>query len=99
MANENWLLRCYRRSDQLATYATESKLGFPIYHTPAASTWSQYRLGGTPMTIVVSPEGRILNDWSGAYAEATRFEVESFFSTKLPGIPAVSSDGSRQTIQ
>jgi hypothetical protein len=86
-----------RDVSQLATYATVSKLGFPIYHTPAASTWSQYRLGGTPMTIVVSPE--VLNDWSGAYAEATRFEVESFFSTKLPGIPAVSSDGSRQTIQ
>ncbi|HYX28490.1 MAG TPA: TlpA disulfide reductase family protein [Pyrinomonadaceae bacterium] len=84
---------------QLATYATETKLAFPIYHSPTPATWSQYKLGGTPMTIVVSSDGKVLEDWSGAYAEATRLQVESFFGTKLPGILPVSSDGSKETIQ
>jgi peroxiredoxin len=83
---------------QLEEYMTKTNLPFPVYHSPPTATWTDYRLGATPMTIVVSPEGKVIEDWSGAYAEPTREEVESFFKIKLPGIPPMSSDRGFQTV-
>jgi len=49
------------------------------------------------VTIVISSEGKVLDDWSGAYAQATREDVESFFKIKLPGITPTSNDRSFET--
>jgi hypothetical protein len=46
----------------------------------------EYKLGGTPQTIVVSPQGQVTRIWSGAFAEDLQREVEDYFSVKLPGI-------------
>jgi len=50
------------------------------------------------MTIVISTEGKVLDDWSDAYAQSIRANVESFFKIKLPGIKPATSDGSFETV-
>jgi len=87
-----------RDVSQLGDYVTKVKLPFPIYHSPSPLMWNDYKLGGTPMTIVISTEGKVLDDWSGAYAQSIRENVESFFKIKLPGIKPATSDGSFEPV-
>jgi hypothetical protein len=49
-------------------------------------TREAYGLGPTPHTIVVSPEGRVVKSWRGAYARQTATDIERFFSVDLPGL-------------
>ena len=37
-------------------------------------------------TIVVSPDGKVLQNWVGAYTEVRQSEVEKFFEVSLPGL-------------
>jgi hypothetical protein len=46
----------------------------------------KYRLGGTPQTIVISTDGKVLQNWVGAYADKQQMEVEKFFGLTLPGL-------------
>ena len=73
-------------SDKLIDYVKENKLEFPIYTDLPILTMREYKLGGTPQTIVVSPQGQVTRIWSGAFAEDLQREVEDYFSVKLPGI-------------
>lgn len=41
---------------------------------------------GTPHTMVISPEGRVLQSWPGAYTGATKRAVERFFKVDLPAV-------------
>jgi len=87
-----------RDNGELWKYLSSNDLQFPVYHSPSVTTWSKNKLGGTPQTIVVSPEGRILDDWSGAYTGATRAQIESFFNISLPGLKPFSIDGTTETL-
>lgn len=73
-------------SDKLRDYVADNKLGFPVYSglSPAFST--TYKVGGTPETLVISPEGRVLKRWGGAYTKDIQKDVEDYFKVKLPGI-------------
>ena len=71
-----------------AQYVRQLGLPFATVTNVSATFLQKYRLVGTPRTLVVSPEGRILRDWSGAYSGRTQEEVETFFSVKLPGLAA-----------
>ena len=62
------------------------KLEFPVYTDLPILTMREYKLGGTPQTIVVSPQGQVNRIWSGAFAEDLKREVEDYFGVKLPGI-------------
>jgi peroxiredoxin len=73
-------------SDKLVEYINENKLQFPIYTDLPILTMRAYKLGGTPETIVVSPQGQVVRIWSGAFAEDLQREVEDYFGVKLPGI-------------
>jgi peroxiredoxin len=44
-----------------------------------------YKLGLTPATIVISPEGKVLKVWPGVYVSAIRQEIEHYFTISLPG--------------
>src|SRR5262249_38825740 len=75
----------------LKEYVDEHHLKFPVYTGLTAETVRSLGLGSTPQTIVVSPEGKILKVWTGAYMENLRPEVEAYFGIQLPGIgPAAS---------
>jgi peroxiredoxin len=82
----------------VADYASKNGLAFPVYYAPSLATLRSYKLGGTPHTIVVSPDGKVINDWAGAYNLETRTEVEQFFAVSLPGLLPLNADATGQTI-
>lgn len=73
-------------SDKLRDYVADNKIGFPVYSglSPAFST--AYKVGGTPETLVISPEGQVLKKWTGAYTKELQKEIEQYFKVRLPGI-------------
>lgn len=44
------------------------------------------RLAGTPTTLLISPTGRILGRWVGAYDDTQRREIEKRLAVTLPGL-------------
>jgi peroxiredoxin len=58
---------------------------------------SEYRLGGTPQTIVVAPNGRVLRAWTGAYTGRVSGEIEAYFGIRLPGLTELSTVGGEVT--
>lgn len=73
-------------SDGLLNYVTENKLNFPIYTDLPLVPMKQYKLGGTPQTIIVSPKGEVLKVWSGAFEFELETEIEAYFGVPLPGV-------------
>ena len=51
-----------------------------------------YKLHGTPQTIVISPEGRVIQNWMGAYVGHQKSQIEAFFHVSLPGIRPLQND-------
>jgi peroxiredoxin len=70
----------------LADYVAKNELNLPVYSGLSAETIRTYKLGSTPQTIVVSPGGKVLKDWVGAYAGGQKSQVEAFFHVTLPGL-------------
>jgi hypothetical protein len=70
----------------LAQYVAKNELKLPVYSGLSTEARGTYNLGGTPQTIVVSPEGRVLQDWMGAYVGDQKSQVEAFFHVNLPGL-------------
>ena len=70
----------------LSEYVKKCQFKFPIYMRVTPESMTSLGLGTTPQTIVISPEGRVLKNWSGAYTERTRGEIEEYFQTRLPGL-------------
>jgi hypothetical protein len=81
---------------QLAPYVAQSDFGFPVYSQVSKKTREAYRLGPTPELIVVSPEGRVLKAWRGAFLGPLATQIESYFKVKLPAIPANAEGGSSE---
>jgi hypothetical protein len=70
----------------LPEYITHHKLTIPVYAIPSIDMQRTYKLGGTPQTIVVSQQGRVVKDWEGAYVGDQKAQVEAFFHVTLPGL-------------
>lgn len=73
-------------SANLEDYIRSSKLSFPVYTKLSKDVLQKLKLGSTPQTMVISPEGRVMKNWRGAYGEELRSEIEEFFSVRLPGL-------------
>ncbi len=72
-------------------------LGFPVVFEIAPESRESYKFGGTPQTLIVSPEGMVIRNWIGAYAQGLNREVEAYFGLKLPGlVEAQASNSSRE---
>jgi peroxiredoxin len=69
----------------LKDYLDKEHLLFPVYTDLDESTKFIYHLGGTPQTIIVSPEAKILKVWTGAYQDSIRGEIEAYLKIQLPG--------------
>ena len=74
----------------LARYVEKNDLKLPIYSGLSAEARQAYKLSGTPQTIVISPEGTVLQNWAGAYVGEQQSQVEGFFHVKLPGLRDLS---------
>jgi peroxiredoxin len=70
----------------LAEYVAKNDLNLPNYSGLSPETLKTYKLGRTPQTIVISPEGKVLQNWAGAYVGDQKSQVEAFFHVSLPGI-------------
>ena len=70
----------------LTEYVAKNELMLPIYSGLPEETKRAYKLSGTPQTIVISPEGRVLQNWMGAYVGDQQKQVEAFFHVSLPGL-------------
>jgi peroxiredoxin len=73
-------------AENLTQYVSENELPFQVYSSPTELTRAAYKMGGTPQTLVISSEGKLLKNWIGAYSRDVQSEVEAFFETKLPGL-------------
>lgn len=69
-----------------AEFVSERALPFTCLTGVPVEELRRLHLGGTPRTIVMSRDGRVVRDWVGAYTEATLKEIEQFFGVRLPGL-------------
>jgi peroxiredoxin len=70
----------------LEQYLSVHKLALPVYVDVPKETGEVYKMGGTPQTVVVSPQGQVMQNWVGAYVGDQKSQVEKFFKVTLPGI-------------
>ncbi len=70
----------------LAEYVTKNALKLPVYSSVSPEALKTYKLGSTPQTIVISPEGKVLQNWIGVYVGDQKSQVEAFFHVSLPGL-------------
>jgi hypothetical protein len=75
----------------LKEYVDRHRFAFPIYSNLTPDSIHLLGLGSTPQTIVISPEGRVLKNWIGAYGNSLLPEVEAYFNIHLPGLTAGSN--------
>jgi peroxiredoxin len=85
-------------NDGLADYASRHDLNFPVFDGLTIEAFKAYRLGRTPQTLVVSPQGRVLANWVGTYEGSLRPRIEEFFSVSLAshteaGLKTVTDQG------
>jgi peroxiredoxin len=69
----------------LQAYIQAAGHTLPVYTDISDTVRTHLKLGGTPQTIVVSKEGRVVKNWRGAFVGALKKDVESYFSIALPG--------------
>lgn len=70
----------------LSQYIADKQIDIPVFANPEEEARQHYRLGSTPQTIVVSPDGKVLQNWVGAYTGTGQVEIEKFFGVNLPGL-------------
>jgi peroxiredoxin len=85
VGNKYRLIGLSLSADGLTEYVAQNEIDFPVLTEPDQDTVRSYRLGATPASILISPEGRVLKTWVGAWAGRTRAEIESQFGLRLPG--------------
>ncbi len=96
MDNLQTLLRARAQDDRfiglslseegVADYVRTHELTIPVFTGISSKTISAYKLGGTPQTLVISPDGRVVKNWSGAWIEKQKADIEAFFQVQLPGL-------------
>jgi hypothetical protein len=57
---------------------------YPILAPPPPALQRQARFSGTPSTLVVDRQRRVLRSWDGAYLGDIKSDVEAFFHVTLP---------------
>jgi hypothetical protein len=70
----------------LREYVDRNGLEFPIFTDLPPQTVLAYRLGGTPQTLLVSNNGKLIREWKGAYTGSNKKEIEDYFRLELPGL-------------
>lgn len=85
-ADEDRFVGLSLSEEGLSTYIETYQLAIPVFTALSSETKKAYALGVTPQTIIVSPQGRILQNWPGAWSDKRKAEVEAFFHVRLPGV-------------
>jgi peroxiredoxin len=69
----------------LKEYLEKEKLSIPVYADIKPEVRAAYQMGGTPETIVISPDNKVMRVWHGAYENGVAQEIEEFLQIHLPG--------------
>jgi hypothetical protein len=77
--------------ENLQQYIRQHGIEFPVVTRLPSDVVIDYRLGGTPQTIVVDAEGRVIKTWMGAYQRTTRQEIETQLNVDLPELMAATA--------
>jgi thioredoxin-related protein len=72
--------------DKLKEFVEARQLNFPVYKNLSPESARLLGIEGTPQTIIVSHEGKVLKNWAGAFGPDLQPEVENFFDLHLPGV-------------
>lgn len=72
--------------DGLDEYLKKNPLPFPIYIVDDSSELKSVDFVGTPQTIEISPDKKVIHNWVGAYASGVATSIEQRFHIKLPGL-------------
>lgn len=83
-----WFIGISLSDQNLAKYLDSDGLNFPVYKNPTPDTVRLLGLSSTPQTIIVSPEGRVVQNWIGAFGSKLQSQVEGYFNVSLPGLTA-----------
>jgi peroxiredoxin len=70
----------------LREFARTHEIGFEIVAGIPDSAVQAFGFGPTPHTVVVSSQGRISVEWTGAFEDKRKRAIESFFEVELPGL-------------
>lgn len=73
-------------SENLAKYVNDKREPFPVYLL-SKDAIEKLQVVGTPETIVVGPDAKVIHAWGGVYVQQNQTEVEKYFGVKLPGLP------------
>jgi len=68
-----------------------ASLPFATILRPTMETARAYKLGGTPTTFLISPSGKVLNVWPGAYTGPIAADISKILAVPLPGLMAPSA--------
>jgi thioredoxin-related protein len=63
----------------LANYVKAQNISFPVYYSPSREMIEQLGFSETPQLIVISPEGKVMRSWTGAFVTDVAQDVERFF--------------------
>jgi peroxiredoxin len=69
-----------------AEFVRDHAIPFEVASMVSVDVAQQYHLGGTPQTILVSADGRVMQDWAGAYVGVQAQELAAYFGLQLPGL-------------
>jgi len=72
--------------DGIREYVAQHAIDYPVVSRIPEATKVIYRMGGTPSTIVVSADRKVLQVWTGAYSGPLKKEIEQYFKIQLPGL-------------
>lgn len=72
--------------ENLKYYVEREGLRFPVYTELPFQVISKYKLGGTPHTVIMSPDGLVLRSWKGAYEGPLKKTLEEFLDVRLPEV-------------
>jgi hypothetical protein len=70
----------------LDEYLVSQHVGFAVYVLAPRADVLRTRVGGVPQTILVGPNGAILDTWNGAYLGDTKQAIETRFNAQLPDL-------------
>jgi peroxiredoxin len=71
-------------NENLPEYVKRHGFGFPVYLAPPADGLLQYKLKGTPKTVIVASNGQVMKAWTGAYTGTQKDSIEDFLDVRLP---------------
>jgi peroxiredoxin len=75
----------------LREFTRTHKVGFEVVAGISDESVRAFGFGPTPHTVVVSSQGRISVEWTGAFEDKRKRAIESFFDIDLPGLlPKIS---------